>query len=172
MSPSIDELLALDLLTLREHTERSGAAFDVEKHRARLHESLILDALCFVRRDGKLVAYAMLRAESDSCWFVGSFGIHPLHRTYAVIAELLAKVGMVAEERGIRAFRSHVYKTNRLSVSFHRKLGFDVVRENDKAFEFFAELDKLARRPAIRRATSARTLSPDFAQSLGGPLEN
>jgi hypothetical protein len=60
-----------------------------------------------------------------------------------------------------------VYKTNRLSVSFHRKLGFDVVRENDKAFEFFAELDKLARRPAIRRATEShlhgRPSKPDQA---------
>ena len=160
MSPSIAELLALDLLTLREHTERSGIAFDVDEHKARLEESLTLNELCSVRREDKLVAYAMLRAESDSCWFVGGFGIHPLHRTYAVIAELLAKVAQVATEQGIRAFRSHVYKTNRLSIAFHRKLGFEVVRENDKAFEFFAGIDKLMSRPAIRRATSAVTPVP------------
>jgi hypothetical protein len=82
MLPSVEELLALDALTLREHTERAGDAFDVEEHRVQLRKSLEVNEVCSVRREGKLVAYATLRPESGACWLVGAFGTHPLHRTY------------------------------------------------------------------------------------------
>lgn len=152
MQPTIDELLALDLLTLREHTERAGDVFDVDQQRLRLQRSLNDSEVCSVRREGALVAYAMLRPESEHCWFVGAFSTHPLHRTSTVVSELLAQVARLARERGIADLRSHVYKANRLSVAFHRKLGFQITRENEKAIEFFASVSKLGERPAIRRA--------------------
>jgi ribosomal protein S18 acetylase RimI-like enzyme len=157
MSPSIDELLALDVLVLREHTERAGDVFDVAEHREKLRKSLEINEVCSVRRDGKLVAYAMLRPEAGVCWFVGAFGTHPLHRTYTVVNELFAKIATLATERGIGELRSHVYKTNRLSIAFHRKLGFQVTRENDKGFEFFTTLGQLATKPAVQRATAPVT---------------
>ncbi|WP_429287623.1 GNAT family N-acetyltransferase [Paraburkholderia sp. GAS206C] len=159
MLPSVDELLALDALTLREHTERAGDAFNVDEHRVRLRKSLEISEVCSVRREGKLVAYAMLRPDSGTCWFVGAFGTHPLHRTYAVVIELLAEMATLARERGIGELKSHVYKTNRLSIAFHRKLGFQVTRENEKAFEFLIGLRELTTKPAVRRAT-ARVKSP------------
>jgi ribosomal protein S18 acetylase RimI-like enzyme len=159
MSHSVDELLALDVLTLREHTERAGDTFDVDEHREELRKSIEINEVCSVRRDGKLVAYAMLRPEAGACWFVGAFGTHPLHRTYTVVSELFAKIATLATDRGIGELRSHVYKTNRLSIAFHRKLGFLVTRENDKGFEFAITLDELATKPAVRRAT-ARATSP------------
>ncbi|MFM0757920.1 GNAT family N-acetyltransferase [Paraburkholderia strydomiana] len=116
-----------------------------------------IDEVCSVRRDGKLVAYAMLRPEAGACWFVGAFGMHPLHRTYTVVSELFAEIATLATERGIRELRSHVYKTNRLSIAFHRRLGFLVTRENNKGFEFFITLDELATKPAVRRATARAT---------------
>lgn len=154
MSPSVDELLALDSLTLRDHTVQAGDAFDVDEHRVKLQKAVDVSEICSVRREGSLVAYAMLRPDSGACWFVGAFGTHPLHRTYAVVTDLLAKIAKLANERGIRELRSHVYKTNRLSVAFHRKLGFRVTRENDKAFEFFMTVDELAMQPAVRRAVA------------------
>jgi GNAT superfamily N-acetyltransferase len=154
MLPSVDELLALDSLTLRDHTEEAGDAFDVEGHRVKLQNALKVNEVCWVRREDKLVAYAMLRPDAGACWFVGAFGTHPLHRTYTVISELLAKMATLAYDRGIGGFRSHVYKTNRLSIAFHRKLGFRVTRENDKAFEFFATVDELTSKPAARRAAA------------------
>ncbi|MFM0645943.1 GNAT family N-acetyltransferase [Paraburkholderia bryophila] len=157
MQPTIDELLALDLLTLREHTELAGDVFDADQQRLRLQQSLNNSEVCSVQRAGKLVAYAMLRPESENCWFVGAFSTHPLHRTSAVVSELLAKVARLARERGIAEFRSHVYKTNRLSVAFHRKLGFQITRENEKAFEFFTSVSTLGERPAIRRAADTAT---------------
>ena len=77
----------------------------------------------------EVLAYAMLRPESGTCWFVGAFAIHPSYRIYAVLAELLAKMATLAIDRGIVELRSHVYRTTRLSVAFHRKLGFRVTRE-------------------------------------------
>lgn len=151
---SVDELLAFDALTLREHTEQAGDTFNLDEHRVQLRKSLEVNEVCSVRRDGKLVAYAMLRPESGTCWFVGAFAIHPSYRIYAVIAELLAKVATLAIDRGIVELRSHVYRTNRLSVAFHRKLGFRVTRENDKGFEFFAAVHELILRPAVRRAAA------------------
>ena len=70
------------------------------------------------------------------------------------MTELLAKMATLASERGIDELRSHVYKTNRLSIAFHRKLGFQVTRENDKAFEFFIGMRDLTAKPAVRRATA------------------
>ncbi len=72
-----------------------------------------------------------------------------------MLGELLAKLAELADARGIREFRSHVYRTNRLSIAFHRKLGFRVTRENDKGFEFVVTLDELANHAAILRATRA-----------------
>jgi hypothetical protein len=159
MSHSVDVLLALDVLTLREHTERAGDSFDIDEHREKLRKSLEINEVCSVRRDGELVAYAMLRPEAGACWFVGAFGTHPLHRTYTVVNELFVKNAILATERGIGELRSHVYKTNRLSIAFHRKLGFQITRENDKGFEFFTTRHELATKPAVRRAT-ARVTSP------------
>ncbi|WP_186267668.1 GNAT family N-acetyltransferase [Burkholderia gladioli] len=155
LPPSVEELLAFDTLTLREHTEQAGDAFDPDAQRERLRQALAAYEIRSVRRDGELVAYAMLRPESARCWFVGAFGIHPRHRGYGVLGELLAKLAELAGARGIREFRSHVYRTNRLSIAFHRKLGFRITRENDKGFEFVVTLDELANHAAILRATRA-----------------
>lgn len=152
MLPSVDEILALDALTLREHTELAGVAFDLGKHKTALEASFALNELCAVRREGKLVAYAMLRPDTDASWFVGAFNTHPSFRTHAVISELFGKLASLARERGIQQLKSHVYKTNRLSIAFHRKLGFQSMRENDKAIEFVATLGAMEKRPAIRRA--------------------
>ncbi|WP_236577926.1 hypothetical protein [Burkholderia glumae] len=84
MLPSVDELLALDWLTLRTHTEQAGDAFDMDEHRRKLKKALGINEVCSVRREGRLVAYAMLRPDVEACWFVGAFGTHPLYRTYTV----------------------------------------------------------------------------------------
>jgi len=154
MSPSTAELLALDVLTLSEHTEQAGDVFNVEAHQAKLGESVKVNEICAVGRDGILAAYAMLRAESDPCWFVGAFVMHPLHRTYTVMSELITKIAILANEQDIAALRSHVYKTNILSLAFHRRLGFQVTRENAKGFEFFISLDELASNPVVSRLTN------------------
>jgi ribosomal protein S18 acetylase RimI-like enzyme len=156
MKPSLSEILALDLLTLREHTERAGDVFDADRHRAALQVSMDVSHICSVRRAGQLVAYAMLRRESQTCWFVTGLGTHPLHRTAGVVRELLSQLAGLATTLGIVAMRSHVYKTNHLSMAFHRKLGFNITRENQKGVEFFALVSTLGRHSLIQRVANNR----------------
>jgi L-amino acid N-acyltransferase YncA len=157
--PTVEELVALDLLTLREHTERAGDQLDPELHAMQLSQSLEISQVCEVRRDGELVAYAMVSPESPtSCGgFVRAFNTHPRHRTSAVMIELFQAFSVLVKRLGITELRSHVYKTNRLSMAFHRRLGFRVAKENAKAVEFFASVAELAARPALRR--TARSLA-------------
>jgi len=158
--PTVEELLALDLLTLREHTERAGDQIDPEVHAGRLRESLAFSRTCTVRRSGELVAYAMLNQAEGSSWFVRAFNIHPQYRSAPVIKALLQRVGELAQREGISELRSHVYKTNRLSIAFHRRLGFRITKENEKGVEFFATVEELASNPSIERTSSSalRTL--------------
>lgn len=59
MLPSVDELLMLDSLTLRAHTEQAGDAFDMNEHRVKLQKALEVNEVCSVRREGRLVARLM-----------------------------------------------------------------------------------------------------------------
>ena len=152
--PTEDELLALDLLTLREHTERAGDVLEPSRHVEMLRASLQSSTLCTVRRNGALVAYAMLAPTSPNSWFVLGFGIHPDHRTAPVFRELIREFSSVIEREGIADLKSNVYKTNRLSMAFHRKLGFTVSKENAKAVEFSATIAELVTHETIDRMSS------------------
>jgi len=154
--PKLEELLSLDLLTLREHTELAGDRIDPETQAAQIRESLKISRVCSVRRDDALVAYAMLSPmETASSWFVRAFNTHPAHRTAPVMRDLFQAVAEVVKREGIADLRSHVYKTNRLSMAFHRKLGFQVTRENAKGVEFFATLADLSASKYFARMAAA-----------------
>ncbi len=147
----LEEIVVLDALTLSHHTEEAGDTFDLDQHRARVAHSLGLSELCVVRRHGQLVAYALLHHQSGGCWFVSGFNTHPAHRTAGVILELLSGFVARAQRLGITELRSNVYKSNRLSMAFHHKLGFRVTRENGKGVEFTAMLSEMARQPSVAR---------------------
>lgn len=152
--PTVEELPALDLLTLREHTERAGDVLDPEGQRRAIETSLAVSALASVRRDGRLIAYAMLQPQEAGRWFVTGFNTHPAHRSAPVFRELFAQLSALAARHGIKSLRSNVYKTNRLSMAFHRRLGFKVTRENAKGVEFSAPLDDLAATLSLRLSFS------------------
>lgn len=141
--PELDELLALDLLTLRAHTELAGDVLDEAAHRQTLAQTLETAEVVAVRRAGALVAYAMLRPQEAGLWFVLAFNTHPARRDANVFRELFAQLAALAERLSITALRSNVYRTNRLSMAFHRRLGFRVTREAEKGVEFTASLDEL-----------------------------
>ncbi len=147
----IEEILALDVLTLREHTQQAGDAFDLERQRASLTKLLEVSELCEVRRDGALVAYSMLQRRADASAFVTGFNTHPLHRNSVTMRALISAFAERVNRLGINALYSHVYKTNRLSMAFHQRLGFRVTRENDKGVEFFATVAELNLSPSLAR---------------------
>jgi len=154
--PNIEEILALDLQTLREHTELAGDILDPNVHRNLLALSLITSEVIYVRRHGSLVAYAMLKPQEDDRWFVSGFGTHPDHRDATVFRELFAKLSLLVQRRSIGSLRSNVYKTNRLSMVFHKRLGFRVSRENSKAVEFTATVDELSSASRAVRQVATR----------------
>jgi ribosomal protein S18 acetylase RimI-like enzyme len=141
--PSADEILKLDLLTLSDHTKQAGDTLDRETYRdevvARLNSSEVIS----LRQDGALIAYATLHAQEDGCWFVSGFNTHPGHRSAPVFRQLFSQLLVLAQKRDIKAFRSHVYKTNRLSIAFHQRLGFSIARGNDKGIEFYIGIESL-----------------------------
>jgi GNAT superfamily N-acetyltransferase len=147
----IDEILALDLLTLRDHTELAGDVLEERKHRNAIANTLSVSQLLAVHRAGKLAAYASLQPQDEGCWFVTGFNTHPSHRTASVFKELFAQIGALARQHRITSLRSHVYKTNRLSLAFHRRLGFEVTKENSKAVEFHATFAKLVANSFLRQ---------------------
>ncbi len=152
----VEEFLALDLLTLREHTERAGDVLDAATQRRTLAQSIATAEVATVRRGGALVAYAMLRPQEAGLWFVLGFNTHPAHRDASVFRDLFAQIAALAARLSITALRSNVYRTNRLSMAFHRRLGFRVTREGAKGVEFTARLDELkAATPVLRRARGA-----------------
>jgi L-amino acid N-acyltransferase YncA len=93
----------------------------------------------------------MVRPEMDDSWFVTAFNTHPMHRTPDVLRELLLSFAQIVKRFGIRELKSNVYKTNQLSMAFHKHLGFRVTKENERGVEFTATLSELELSPAIRR---------------------
>jgi len=162
--PTVEELPALDLLTLTEHTERAGDHIDPLLHATSIEQSLAISKTCEVRRNGELVAYAMLNQVSGSSWFVRGFNTHPAHRTAPVIRDLLLQVGQVAQQEEITELRSNVYKTNRLSMQFHRRLGFQVTKENAKGVEFFATVKELASNLSIERTSLGKPVAASLLE--------
>lgn len=136
----LDDILALDTLTLSEHTIAAGAEFDIERHRSLLEGSLSRCEDITVYRGDRLAGYAMLEPLDGSSWFVNAFNTHPDYRNALVLRALLRDLIALTQRHGIRSLVSHVYKTNLPSIRFHRKLGFDVVDENERAFAFRLDL--------------------------------
>jgi len=148
---AVEEFLALDEITLEASVESDGKELSSEQLRQRFEEALVVSQVCTVRRDGRLVAYAMLQPQSNGCWFVTCFNTHPLYRTPPVLLELFSAFGALVQRFGIAELRSNVYKTNVLSLSFHKRLGFRVTRENDLAVEMFTTVAEMTANPSIER---------------------
>ncbi|MBC7954847.1 MAG: GNAT family N-acetyltransferase [Cytophagales bacterium] len=146
-----EEFLALDRLTLGAQVEQGGKEMSTDQLLRRFEETFPVSQVCTVRRDAMLVAYAMLQPQSETCWFVTCFNVHPLYRTSSVLFELFSEFGSLVRRFGIAELKSNVYKTNQLSLSFHRRLGFRVTRENDQAVEMFTTVAEMAANPSIER---------------------
>jgi ribosomal protein S18 acetylase RimI-like enzyme len=162
--PQVEELLALDLLTLREHTEQAGDVLDPDVQRLAIERSLAASQVATVRRNGNLVAYAMLQPQESGRWFVTGFNTHPAHRSAPVFRELFGQISAVAELCGITSLQSHVYKTNRRSVAFHKRLGFHITRENAKAVEFTASLADLTANPSVKGTSCGKPQAAPYVE--------
>jgi ribosomal protein S18 acetylase RimI-like enzyme len=132
----VEDILALDMLTLQAHTRAAGDVFDEASHRTALAEVLPKSEVIKIHRGETLAGYTYLWPKGGGLWFVGGFAVHPGFRTGAVLRALLAKFRVLAAEKNIAELQSHVYKTNPRSLALHRRLGFAEIDENEKGFAF------------------------------------
>ncbi len=139
-----NEYMALDDLTLRAHTERSGAKLDLEILEKSRETAKISDCFFEERVEGKLAAYATIMEKEEGIWFVLMFNTHPVFRTPKVFLSLFRKIlqRMLVSEG--KYLQSNVYKENKLSIKFHERLGFKITRENDIGIEYTLDLTDTA----------------------------
>ena len=96
--PSLEEMLALDAVCLRE---ADGAPLDLCAHRQKLMQTLTRSQGAWLRRQGELIAYAYLwPLEDEGDWFVGGLALHPGHRRATVVADLARMVSALLESLG------------------------------------------------------------------------
>lgn len=144
-SPTLEEVLALDLVCLHDP---DGGPLDAKTHRERLAISIPTSEWVCLRRHGLLVAYGYLWPQGPGDWFVGGIAIHPKYRAAPTIAALGAAMRERIEGLGIATLRSHVLRSNAASLRLHRKLGFTVEQENERAIAFVANgADLVSRLP-------------------------
>lgn len=144
-----------------EHEGQAGDRLDAARWRETLAQSLAVSEVAVVRRGGVLVGYAMLQPRAEpGLWFVTGFNTHPAHRHGVVVRALLQQLLAIAQRRGIVTLQSHVYKTNRLSMAFHARLGFAITRENDKGVEFTASVAELVAAAAGKMGASLPARCP------------
>lgn len=141
--PAIDEVLALDLKVLRAP---DGSPLDAAGHREMLEKSLPRAEWALVRRKGQLVAYGYLWPLAGATWFVGGLAIDPDHRNAPTIAALGREMAALIARIGAQRLESHVLRTNAASLRLHRRLGFEVAQENDRAIAFGADVPSLLAR--------------------------
>jgi RimJ/RimL family protein N-acetyltransferase len=141
--PSLEEVLALDVLCL---TEPDGGPLDRDRHREALEKSVPHSEWALVRRAETLLAYGYLWPLGGDTWFVGGLAIHPAHRNAAVTAALGQAMAGLLRRLGVRHIESHVRKGNSQSMRLHRRLGFAVKGENDLAVAFAADSEALLKR--------------------------
>lgn len=143
MKPTLGEVLALDLVCLRAP---DGGPIDPVSHKTSLAASLDRSRWALVRRCGDLVAYGYLWPHRPETWFVGGLAIHPDHRNAAVTAELGRQMSALVRLLGAKRLESHVLRTNVASLRLHRRLGFEVDQESERAIAFVADTAALLHR--------------------------
>ncbi|MDG1739090.1 MAG: GNAT family N-acetyltransferase [Paracoccaceae bacterium] len=132
----IDEIMALDLLTLNDHTSGHPRPLDPINHFTALDEVFNISSHAEVRRNGLLVAYVQLRPQSPLVWFVGGAGVHPDYRNPSVFRELLKAFSELITSENISHLKSNVFKANTASIRLHKHLGFQITRESKIGYEF------------------------------------
>jgi len=70
------------------------------------------------------------------------FVTHPGHRTKTTFACLFNQIMEHLKSSGATSLVSNVFKVNKLSVAFHKKLGFKVTREAALGYEFTLDLKR------------------------------
>ncbi|AJQ96653.1 GNAT family N-acetyltransferase [Gynuella sunshinyii] len=152
----MEEYLNLDMLTLSDISIKAGKPIDRDVYLDSLRQAKSANCLFDVRKDGELHAYASLKDLGQGKWFVLMFVTHPDKRNRYTFGVLFGQLIEHLEKVGATTLISNVFKSNELSIRFHRKLGFEVTREAPQGYEFTLTVDSSKVRPLSRVLRSIR----------------
>ncbi|ENW83549.1 hypothetical protein F909_00560 [Acinetobacter sp. ANC 3929] len=136
------EYLALTLITLEGLSEQAGKPIDHASYLASLINASNQGYLFEYRKKQQLLGYFTVEYIEQRKWFVPILVIHPKHRSKEVFTALLEQLIQFIEARQALTLVSHALKNNVLSVNFHNRLGFKIIRENQAAFEFQLDINE------------------------------
>ena len=132
----MEEYLELTLMTLNTLSEQAGKPINRSAYLASLMQASTQGYLFEYRNHQQLLGYFTVEHMQQQRWFIPILVVHPKHRTRKVFASLLVQFIQFIEAKQATTIISHAFKSNTLSIKFHKRLGFKVIRENQIAFEF------------------------------------
>ncbi|MCH7314083.1 GNAT family N-acetyltransferase [Acinetobacter sp. ANC 3882] len=135
------EYLELTLMTLQTLSDQAAKPIDQTAYLASLMTAANQGYLFEYRNNQQLLGYFTVENMENQKWFVPILVIHPNHRTKSVFTALLEQFIQFIEARQVLTLVSHALKNNVLSVNFHKRLGFKIIRENQAAFEFQLDIN-------------------------------
>ncbi|EPG41532.1 GNAT family N-acetyltransferase [Acinetobacter colistiniresistens] len=138
----MEEYLELTLMTLKNLSEHAGKPIDHASYLASLISASNQGYVFEYRKNQQLLGYFTVEHMEQQRWFIPILVVHPKHRTRKVFASLLSQFIQFIEAKQATTIISHAFKSNTLSIKFHKQLGFKVIRENQIAFEFQLDINE------------------------------
>ncbi|EXB48104.1 GNAT family N-acetyltransferase [Acinetobacter sp. 1000160] len=142
----MEEHLELTLMTLKMLSEQAGKPIDQSAYLASLIRASAQGYLFEYRNNQQLLGYFTVEYMEQQRWFIPIFVVHPKYRTRKVFASLLSQFIQFIEAKQATTLISHTLKNNVLSIKFHKRLGFKVIRENQIAFEFQLDINETTKK--------------------------
>ena len=143
--------MQLDELTLDGISKAAGQPLDKKLYLESLIKASDEGNLFEVRKQNRLIAYSTLGELENGNWFVLMFVMHPEHRKRWVFHSIFLQLIEYLYANSAKFLVSNVLKNNKASIKFHKKLGFELVRENELGLEFILTLDYVMTNMYIRR---------------------
>ncbi|USA46870.1 GNAT family N-acetyltransferase [Acinetobacter sp. C26M] len=137
----MEEYLELTLITLEGLSEQAGKPIDHASYLASLINASNQGHLFEYRKNKQLLGYFTVEYMELRKWFIPILVIHQKHRSKEVFAALMTQLIRFIEDHQVATLISHALKNNSLSLKFHKRLGFTIIREKQIAFELKLEIN-------------------------------
>lgn len=136
-SEIIEEIVELDKLNMSEVIKASGGEYSEDMRRNALRKELESGSqLLTSYTDGVLTGYLQFTVDKDGGCYIISLQVHPVYRNGSVLRSLLKRFKREMPMQGIKELKSSVHTNNKVSVSLHERLGFQVVKTEKERHKF------------------------------------
>jgi ribosomal protein S18 acetylase RimI-like enzyme len=143
----VDEMAALDMLTLAEHYRSAYGHCDRPWLRARHATALAEGGRVIAEHLQKqLAGYVLLRPIHPDEWEMTAFNLHPWYRSTSLYRRLLTRSLAHLISHGASKLTSLVLPTHETSIRFHERLGFTCAARTPEMLRYEIPVAELARR--------------------------